>query len=156
MSSNMYVKFENPDLPETGTIEILSWNHGFAQPTTASRTGEQAMHQNLSFAKYLDGNTTALMKHMWSGKQFGKATLSCYRSLGARDDKPSLYLTVEMEHVIIANLSISGGPGDIPVENVSLEYGTVQYHYIEQKRDDGGPLPKALAPFRATNPAMKE
>jgi type VI secretion system Hcp family effector len=155
MSTNMSIKFETPDLPETGTIEILSWSHGFTQPT-GPRTAGQATHQNLSFTKYLDGNSTLLMRQMWSGKQFGRATLSCYRSSGVRDDKPSLYLTVEMEHVIIANLSVSGGPGDIPVENVALEYGIVQYHYIDQKHDDGSPLPTAHAPFRATNPAVKE
>jgi type VI protein secretion system component Hcp len=41
-----------------------------------------------------------------------------------------------MQHVVILNYSVSGGPGDIPVENVSLDYGTVQYTYIDQKHGD--------------------
>jgi type VI protein secretion system component Hcp len=44
------------------------------------------------------------------------------------------YLTVAMEHVIISNYTVSGGPGDIPVENVSLDYGTVRYDYKEHKQ----------------------
>ena len=36
-----------------------------------------------------------------------------------------------------ANYSVSGGPGDIPVENVSLDYGIVQYTYLDQKHADG-------------------
>ena len=154
MATNMSITFEEPNLPERGTIEILSWSHGFTQPT-GSRTAGQATHQNLSFTKYLDENTNALMKLMWSGKQFVKATVSCYRGDGARDDKPSLYLTVVMEQVIIANFSVAGGRGDVPVETVALDYGTVQYNYIEQKRPDEGRPPKAAAPFRAVRSMKK-
>ena len=150
MSTNMYIQFEEPAIVGTSTasghekeIEILSWNHGFAQPaspkrsTAGSGTVEQATHQNLTFTKYLDGATNALLKYCWSGKQIGKATITCYRSDGATDNKPVQYLKVIMEHVMIANYSISGGPGDIPVENVSLDYGVVQYNYTDQKRADG-------------------
>jgi type VI secretion system secreted protein Hcp len=38
--------------------------------------------------------------------------------------------------VIISNFSVSGGPGDIPVENVSLDYGIVEYTYKQQKQAD--------------------
>jgi type VI secretion system secreted protein Hcp len=42
-----------------------------------------------------------------------------------------------VEHVVISNFSISGGAGDVPVENVSLDYGIVKYTYKPQKRLDG-------------------
>lgn len=150
MASNMYLKFEDPAVEGSSTaeghakeIEVLSWSHGFVQPTSPTRssagsgTVEQATHQNLSLTKYLDTATDSLLKYCWSGKQFKSATLSCFRSDGAKDNKPVEYLTVVMEHVIIANYSVSGGPGDIPVENVSLDYGTVQYNYKDQKHVDG-------------------
>lgn len=142
MAVNMFIQFQNPDVPGSssapghgGEIEVLSWNHGFAQPTSPTRsagggTVEQATHQNFTFSKYLDSASNALLKACWSGKQFGKATLRCYRSEG-------LYLTVVMEHVIIANVSIAGGPGDVPVENISLDYGIIQYEYKGQKHEDG-------------------
>ena len=69
--------------------------------------------------------------------QFKKATVTCYRSDGAVDNKPIEYLKIEMEHVVVSNLSISGGAGDVPVENVSLDYGIVKYTYKPQKRADG-------------------
>ncbi|HWM89363.1 MAG TPA: type VI secretion system tube protein Hcp [Thermoanaerobaculia bacterium] len=150
MASNMYLKFEEPAIEAGSTaaehkaeIEILSWNHGFTQPTSPTRstagsgTVEQATHHNMSFTKYLDAATHSLLKYCWSGKQIGKATLTCYRSSGAEDNKPVEYLKVVMEHVIISNYSVSGGPGDIPVENVSLDYGIVQYNYADQKESDG-------------------
>lgn len=150
MATNMYIKFEEPAVAGSSTagdhdktIEILSWSHGFDQPTSPTRSTagaasvEQAHHSNLRFTKYLDAASTELMRACWSGQLFKKATISCYRSDGSKDNKPVEYLNVLMEHVLISNLSVSGGPGDLPVENVSLDYGTVQYTYKEQKQDDG-------------------
>ena len=149
MASNMYLKFDPP--LEAGSsaakhekeIEVLSWSHGFTQPTSATRstagagTVEQASHHNLSFTKYLDASTHTLLRNCWSGKQVKQVTLSCYRASGDEKNEPVKYLSVVMDHVVIANYSVSGGPGDIPVENVSLDYGAVQYNYIEQKKADG-------------------
>lgn len=150
MASNMYLKFEGPAIEGGSTaaehdkeIEILSWNHGFSQPTSPTRstagsgTVEQANHQNFSFSKYIDSSTSDLLKNCWSGKQIDKATLTCWRSDGATDNKPVKYLEVLMNHVVISNYSVSGGPGDVPVENVSLDYGIVQYTYMSQKKADG-------------------
>lgn len=147
MVPNMFIKFENPAIQGSSNvpghkdeIEVLSWNHGFAQSASPTRSGgggtvESASHQSLAFAKYLDHATDDLLRLCWGGKQIGKATLSCYRSDGAGDGKPVEYLRIAMEHVIISNYSISGGPGDVPVENVSLDYGTVQYTYLDQRGD---------------------
>jgi type VI secretion system secreted protein Hcp len=158
----MYLKFEGPEIKGQspargyeGQIEILSWSHGFTQPTSATRstagagTVEQANHQNLSVSKYLDGATSALLKCCWSGKQIEKATLTCLRASGAEDNKAVEYLKVVMEHVIIANYSVSGGPGDLPVENLALDYGIIQYNYVPQKAVDGNTQAKHNLETRA-------
>ncbi len=150
MASNMYIKFEEPGIEgdstaegHVGQIEVLSWSHGFNQPTSPVRsaagsgTVEQATHQNLTFTKYVDTATDDLLKMCWSGKQIGKATLTCRRSDGATDNAPVDYLVIEIQHIIVSNFSISGGPGDVPVENVSLDYGIVKYIYKPQKHEDG-------------------
>lgn len=148
MAINTYIKLDSIAGGSTaagheGEIEVLSWNHGFVQPTSPTRssagagTTEQATHQNHTFTKYLDPATTALLKACWSGKQIPTATLTCYRADGAVDNAPVKYLEVAMTNVIISNFSVSGGPGDIPVENVSLDYGSVQYTYVDQKHADG-------------------
>jgi type VI secretion system secreted protein Hcp len=150
-ATNMYIKFEGPAIAGTSTadghggeIEILSWNHGFTQTTSPARsTAGQATHQNFQFTKYLDSSTDDLLKNCWAGKQFGKVTVSCYRADGATDNKPVKYLTVVMQNVVISNFSVAGGPGDVPVENVSLDYGSVTYTYIDAKGEqpvsDGKP-----------------
>jgi type VI secretion system secreted protein Hcp len=129
MPTNMYLQFEGPNMER---IEVLSWSHGFAQPSGPTRqTGEQATHSTLSITKYVDSTSGVLLKHCWSGHVIQKATLSCYRA--GSDGKPVRYLTVLMEPVVIANISLSAGAGDVPVENVSLDYGKVTYEYIDQR-----------------------
>ena len=147
VGANTYLKFEDPIIHgastspgHPGEIEVLSWSHGFAQPTEPGRsspgpgTVEQATHQTFTFTKYPDSSTYDLQQFNWSGKQIGRATLHCYRSDGEGGGVPVEYLTVAMEHVIISNYAVSGGPGDLPVENISLDYGTVRYDYKEQKQ----------------------
>ena len=99
------------------------------------QNGRAATHQNLTFTKYLDRSTNELLKYSWSGKQIGKATLSCYRPDGTRQ-QPVISHASCMQHVIISNYSISGGPGDIPVENISLDYGIISYTYVDQKHGE--------------------
>lgn len=150
MASNMYIKFIEPNIVGSSTagehakeIEILSWSHGFVQPTNPTRSTagsgsvEQATHQNLTFTKFMDAATTELLRACWAGNQFKQVLLTCHRSDGAKDNKPVQYLKIDMQHVIVSNYSISGGPGELPVENISLDYGVLQYTYQEQKKEDG-------------------
>jgi type VI secretion system secreted protein Hcp len=136
----MFIKFEEPAVSSGAELEILSWNHGISQPASPTRstagggTIEQANYGNFTFSKYLDATTNELLKFCWSGKQIGKATLTCFRSDGAADNRPVKYLEIVMQHVVISSYAVSGGPGDIPVENVSLDYEAIRYNYIDQRR----------------------
>lgn len=147
MATNMFLNFdpalkgECTDANHKDWIEIMSWNHGFSQPTSPVKsnsggTVERANHMDLSFTKYLDSATDDILKRIFTGETLKKATLECYRSDGATDNAVK-YLEIVMEHVVISNYSVSGGPGDVPVENVSLSYGKVQYTYKGQKEDTG-------------------
>ena len=150
MLATMFLKFEDPAIDGSSTaqghqgeIEVLSWSHGFDQSSGPTRsavgsgTMEQANHQHFSFTKYLDSATSQILKLSWSGRQIGKATLTCFRSDSPSGLHPVKYLTVTLEHVVIFNYSVSSGPGDTPVENISLDYGIVQYTYTPQKGADG-------------------
>jgi type VI secretion system secreted protein Hcp len=148
MASNMYITFDGIEGGSTSAvhdkqIEILSWNHGFTQPTSPVRsaagsgTVEDCTHQNFTFSKYVDSATDDLLKMCWTGKQIASATVTCYRSGGDTANNQVEYLKVEMQHIIVSNFSISGGPGDVPVENISLDYGIIKYTYLPQKREDG-------------------
>ena len=149
MAANMFLKFETTpaiDGESAATdhakeIEVLSWSHSFNQPTSPVRstagggTVEQANHADFSFTKYLDSATDDLLKYCWTGKQIGKGTFTAYRADG--DNQPVKYLEIDMQHIIVSNVSFGGGSGDIPTETVTLAYGIVQYNYIPQKPADG-------------------
>ncbi len=147
MSTNMYLKIEGIDGESSAEghdkeIEILSWSHGFSQPTSSVRassgaTVEKANHSDISVTKYLDSASDDLIKRLWTGKQIKTATITCFRADGADDNAPVQYLTVELSEVIVSNYSISGGMGDLPVENISFNYGLIKYTYKPQKKDDG-------------------
>src|SRR5438874_9449213 len=94
MATNMYLKFIEPNVPAQGELEVLSWSHGFVQPTSPTRstagsgTVEQATHQNLTFTKYLDASTNELLKACWSGKHTTtKIRRRCTTSNSARWSK---------------------------------------------------------------------
>lgn len=121
-------------------IEILSWSHGFSQPTSPVRsssgaTVEKANHQDITFSKYLDSATDEILGKCWNGDQIKTAILSCWRADGK--NTPVEYLNIKMEKVVVSTYSIGGGGGDIPIENVTLSYGKVVYTYKDQKKADG-------------------
>lgn len=147
MAINAYLKLDSIDGECTAEghakeIEIMSWSHGFTQPTSTTRSSqggavEQAQHSNFSFTKYVDVATAAILKRCWTGEQIKTAVVTCYRADGSSENKPVEYLKIEMSQVLISNYSVSGGAGDVPVENISLDYGIVKYTYKPQKGDDG-------------------
>jgi len=81
----------------------------------------------------MDASTNELLKYCWAGKMIGKATLTCCRCDSTNPGKQVEYLTVVMEHVIIANYSVSTGPVGVLMENVALDYDIIQYNYKPQK-----------------------
>ena len=76
----------------------------------------------------------------------GKGTFTAYRADG--DNQSGLYLTIEMENIVVSNISFGGGGGDLPTETVSLAYGKVTYTYTPQKPADG--TSDGVQPVRTT------
>lgn len=148
MATNFFLKLETPNIEGESTdsnhtkeLELLSWSHSFNQPTKPTRstagggTVEQANHSDFSVTKYIDSGTDDLLKMCWSGKMIGKGTFTAYRADG--DNKSVKYLTIEMENIVVSNISFGGGGGDLPTETLSLAYGKVTYTYTPQKPADG-------------------
>lgn len=144
MATNMYIKFDDvegeaEDHAHEGWIEILSWSHGFSQPASPIRSSsgstiERANHSDLSITKYMDAATDDLLKACWTGKQFEEVNIECFRSDG--ENEAIKYLEINMLDVIVSNYSISGGGGDIPIENLSLAYSKVTYQYDPKTKAD--------------------
>lgn len=152
MAINAFLKITGPDINGGSTskgheteIEVLSWSHGFNQPTSAVRshggggTVEKANHQPFVFTKTLSSATDALLKGNWTGQHHDKATLSCYRSSGDTGGNQigTKYLQIDMESVIVADFQVSGSIGDIPMETIALTYAKVTYTYTAHDKTKG-------------------
>ncbi|MFH1350717.1 MAG: type VI secretion system tube protein Hcp [Pseudomonadota bacterium] len=146
MATDMFLQLEgiegeSEDKRHTGWIEVLSWSHSFSQMAASVRgssgaTVEKANHSDLSITKYIDKATDDILSKLWNGDMINKASLKLYRA-DATTNQPVDYLTIDMEKVIVSNYSISGGGGDLPLENLSLNYGKVTYTYKVQQKADG-------------------
>lgn len=146
MAQNFFIKIDSIDgesqvTGHTKEIQVLSWSHSFNQPTSATRssagggTVEQANHADFSFTKYMDIASVPLMKACWNGKTNKTAVFTAYRSDG---DALVEYLKIEMDNVIVSNLSVGGGTGDLATETVTLSYSKVKYTYTQQKVPGAG------------------
>ena len=151
MKPSMFIKIdghdgESEDDDHTGWIDVLSWSFGMSQSASAHIGGggsqAQANVQDLSFVKWVDKSTPALMHSCCVGKHVSKAELHCTKASG--DNKALEYIIIKMDDVIISSLSTGGSGGeDRMTENVSLNFAKVEYQYtVQTKEGAGGAKPK--------------
>lgn len=118
-------------------IDVLSWSWGMSQSGNMHMGGGggsgKASFQDLSFTKYVDSASPALMLHLAKGTHIPKATL-LVRKAGEGQQK---YMVIEMKECIVSSLSTGGSGGeDKLTENVTLNFAKVKYEYFKQ--DDKG------------------
>ncbi|NND58752.1 MAG: type VI secretion system tube protein Hcp [Gammaproteobacteria bacterium] len=151
MRASMFMKLdaiagESEDDDHEGWIDILSWSWGLSQAASAhiggGGTAAQCSVQDLSFVKWVDKSTPALLHSCASGKHVAKAELHCTKSGG--DNKALDYIVLKMDDVIISSVSAGGSGGeDRLTENVSLNFAKVEYTYtVQTKEGAAGAKPK--------------
>jgi type VI secretion system secreted protein Hcp len=129
-----------------GDIDILAWSWGMSQSGTTHSGGGggagKANFQDLSFTKYMDSATNALMVALAKGSHIPKCVL-IVRKAG---EGQQVYLTITMEEVLVTSVSTGGSGGeDRLTENVTLNFGKVDFGYAPQKKT--GDL-DAVKPFK--------
>lgn len=133
---------ESTDDKHKDWIEVLSFNHGMSQPSSATAssagggTAERTEHQDYSISKFVDKASPKLYEACSSGKHIKEVTIEMCRASG---DKLK-YMEIKLEQVIISHVAPGGsskGEHGFPTESVSLNYGTVKWTYTQQKRADG-------------------
>ena len=133
---------ESTDDKHKDQIEVLSYNHGMTQPSSATAssaggaTTERVTMQDFSVVKHIDKASPKLYELCCTGKHIANVTLELCRAGG---DKVK-YLEVKMEQVIIAGVQpggAAGGSDTLPTEHVSFNFGTIKWTYTQQKRADG-------------------
>jgi type VI secretion system secreted protein Hcp len=118
---------------EAGDIDVLAWSWG-ASNSGSFHTGGgggagKANFQDLSFTKYMDSATGALMLGLASGSHIPTCVL-LVRKGGEGQQK---YLKITMNKVLITSISTGGSGGeDRLTENVTLNFAHVHLEYFVQ------------------------
>jgi len=145
---------ESTDDKHKDWIEVLSFQHGMSQPSsaTASSSGggttERVNMDDWSITKLVDKSSPKLYEACASGKHFATVTLEVNRAGG---DKLK-YMEVKMEQVVISGVQLAGasalasGAGGANAaqqqkqdhtEQVTFNFGKIKWTYTQQKRPDG-------------------
>jgi type VI secretion system secreted protein Hcp len=148
MAVDMFLKIkgidgESSDDKHKKEIDVLAWSLGLSQSGSAHVGGGAGAGkvnvQDLSFTKYIDASSHALMLACSSGDHIGEATL-VVRKAG----KEALeYIKLTLTDLIVSSISTGGSGGeDRLTENIALNFAKFKYEYTPQKADGTGDAPK--------------
>ena len=150
MAVDMFLKIkeapgESRDKTHAKEIDVLAWSWGLSNSGSAHVGGGAGAGkvnvQDVSFTKYVDASSNALMLFCANGKHIPEALLTVRKA----GEKPLEYIKITMKEVLVSSVSTGGSGGeDRLTENVSLNFAEVKFEYTKQKADgsaDGGPMP---------------
>jgi type VI secretion system secreted protein Hcp len=131
------VDAESTDDKHKGAIEIESFSWGETQSGTAGRGGGagagKVQPQDFHFVKKVDKATPVLFIGCATGHHYKSAVLTGRKAGGGQQE----YLKITMEDVLISSYQTSGSSHSdvVPTEQVSLNFGKLEFSYKEQKAD---------------------
>jgi type VI secretion system secreted protein Hcp len=135
---------ESTDDKHKDWIELLSFNHGLSQPSAGSRSTSggaasgRCDHQDFSVVKALDKSSPKLALFCCNAKHIDKINVELCRATG---DKQK-YMEYNMSNVIVSSVRPGGsskGNESLPVEEVSFNYGKIEWVYTETDHATGKP-----------------
>ena len=135
------IKGESTDSVHQGWIELTSAQWGVKQPKSAAastgggHTAERCEHQSIAITKLADLSSPILMQICSAGKTIPKARLEFMRADG--QGERVRYYEVELENVLIGNISQVVHQGDVLHDSLGLKYSKVKWKYSQQKIGGG-------------------
>ncbi|MFH0730431.1 MAG: type VI secretion system tube protein Hcp [Pseudomonadota bacterium] len=133
------IKGESHDSAHKDEIDVLSWSWGATQSGTFSGGGGggsgKVNFNDMSFTKYVDSSSHALLKHVATGKHIKEALLTVRKA----GDKPLEYVKLKMTDCLISSVqSGASGGEDRIMESISFNFAEFEYIYTPQKADGSG------------------
>tara|TARA_B100001105_G_scaffold98043_2_gene78177 strand:+ start:2532 stop:3005 length:474 start_codon:yes stop_codon:yes gene_type:complete len=127
------IKGESTDAKHKDKIDVLAWSWGMSNSGTTHQGGGggggKVNVQDLSFTKYIDSSTNALLKSACEGTHHDKATLIVRKAGGT----PLEYVVLELDEVLVTAVSTGGSGGeDRLTENVTLNFAKFSFKYQPQ------------------------
>jgi type VI secretion system secreted protein Hcp len=135
---------ESQDAKHKDWIEVLSYSHGISQPASASRssggarTAERCDHSDFSIVKTLDKASPKLALFCCNGSHIKEVKMELCRATG--DKQP--YMKYLLNDVIVSNYRPGGsaqGGEALPMEEVSFNYGKIEWTYTATDHKTGKP-----------------
>ena len=133
---------ESTDDKHKEWIEILSFSHGVSQPASGSassgggRSAERCDHQDFSVVKTMDKASPKLALYCCNGDHIDKINMELCRATG---DKQK-YMEYVFSDVIVSSVRPGGsaqGGEALPLEEVSFNYGKIEWIYTETDHKTG-------------------
>jgi type VI secretion system secreted protein Hcp len=145
MAMDQFMKFtpklegESKDKKHGKEIDVLAWSWGMSNSGSAQMGGGagagKVSVQDLSFTKYVDSSSPAIMLACCNGKHYDEAFLTVRKA----GDTPVEYIKIKMTEVLVTSVSTGGSGGEDRItENVSLNFAKVHVDYTPQN-DKGQP-----------------
>lgn len=135
---------ESTDDEHAGWIELLSYSHGLSQTASGAassgggRSAERCDHQDFSVVKTLDKASPKLALSCCNGTHIKEVKMELCRA--ARDKQK--YMEYVLSDVIVSSVRPGGsaqGGEALPLEEVSFNYGKIEWTYTETDHDTGKP-----------------
>lgn len=127
---------ESEDDKHRGWIEVSNVLYAINQPraetvsTAGGMTSGRADLYPITFRKLADVSSPVLLQTCAMGKTLSKAVFEFLRSDG--NGKPIPYFKIELENLMIANITPDSGNGGIISEQVHLAYAKIKWSYTRQ------------------------
>jgi type VI secretion system secreted protein Hcp len=133
---------ESTDAKHKDYIEVLSYSHGLSQPASGSassgggRSAERCDHADFSIVKTLDKTSPKLALYCCNGTHIPKINVELCRASGAKQK----YMEYVLSNSIVSSVRPGGssqGGEELPLEQVSFNYGKIEWVYTETDHDTG-------------------
>jgi type VI secretion system secreted protein Hcp len=135
-------------------MPVISISEGAASSLRDAASGQSSgkrQHEPIKIVKEIGSSTPQLQKALATGELLQEVVFEFYRPGKATEkDKVEPYQTIRLTDAMITSIQNRGGEAasNRPQEEISFQYGKIEYSYSEQKQS-----PAALKPVPAMKPA---
>ena len=131
------IKGSTQDKAHKGSCDVLAYSWGMSQAGNfhvGSGGGAGKVNiQDLSFTKYLDDATTAIMMHCCTGKHIPSVTMTVRKAGGELGKPGEDEIVITMSKVMVTSVSTGGSGGESKfTENVTLNFAEVKFENFKQ------------------------
>jgi len=139
------IKGESADAKHKDEIDILSFSWGAVQTGVGAVGGGsgsgKVSFQDLHFVMKLNKSSPTLLQNCATGKHIPNALITARKA----GEKQVEYLKIKLTEVLVSSYQSGGSQGDeIPMDQVSLNFSTINIEYADQNKD-GSLNPPTLA-----------